>query len=291
MLSPRSAFRHKSLVKLLSANALVIQLPSALYSVLHLSNERYFDAAAFTSFSFLIGASALLYKPRSVSWASFIGFRKFLLFWLINCWAFRLSHQCRQRLQQRSDNRDSRFDGIRDDKLRFFGAWLMQVLWISAVVSPSLLFLANAPTISKSGTDSLIAGCYTMVMGYGIEMMADLQKDRFKSIPKNNGKFIDFGIWKFIEFPNYLGELLFWSGASIICYPTLCVIGRWAKCLGFLSPLYTYFQLTFVSGVNLQRRIAENRWGDDEEYWKYRQRVGMYWPRLSIVLEGLKKIF
>jgi steroid 5-alpha reductase family enzyme len=47
-------------------------------------------------------------------------------------------------------------------------------------------------------------------LGLGVEVLADSQKDHFKSNPDNKGKFITEGLWSWSRHPNYFGESLLW---------------------------------------------------------------------------------
>ena len=43
-----------------------------------------------------------------------------------------------------------------------------------------------------------------------IEMLADIQMNKFKKNPENVGKINRNGLWKKSRHPNYFGEILFW---------------------------------------------------------------------------------
>ncbi len=44
-----------------------------------------------------------------------------------------------------------------------------------------------------------------------METTADFQKLFFKLKPENKGRFINTGLWSYIRYPNYLGEMLMWQ--------------------------------------------------------------------------------
>jgi steroid 5-alpha reductase family enzyme len=49
------------------------------------------------------------------------------------------------------------------------------------------------------------------ILGFLMETTADFQKLFFKLKPENKGRFINTGLWSYIRYPNYLGEMLMWQ--------------------------------------------------------------------------------
>ena len=55
----------------------------------------------------------------------------------------------------------------------------------------------------------------SILFGFIIEIVADYQKTLFRNNIVNKNKFITSGLWSYSRHPNYLGEILFWSGGLI----------------------------------------------------------------------------
>ena len=52
-------------------------------------------------------------------------------------------------------------------------------------------------------------------MSVVLETVADEQMRDFRKDPLNKGKTMKYKLWKYSRHPNYLGEILFWSGGLI----------------------------------------------------------------------------
>ena len=61
-------------------------------------------------------------------------------------------------------------------------------------------------------------GAIIFILGFLVEVIADNQKTKFRSSPKNKDKFITTGLWSYSRYPNYLGEITLWTGVSIMSF-------------------------------------------------------------------------
>ncbi|MES1902096.1 MAG: hypothetical protein MHPSP_000514 [Paramarteilia canceri] len=256
---------------------LAVQASVGTFSALKLRSEKYFDLTGLATFNTL--ATASLFIPASKLQAkspllSRVNQRKFLATWAVFIWSTRLA---KQQFQRALNSNDGRFDSIRNNPIKFLFTWFVQAVWVGATLTPVLLLNFSQPKNIKTLYDA--PAIFLFMAGFALEAMADLQKDGFKKNPANKGKFIDVGVWKYIEFPNYAGEILLWSGLSMYCWPVVSKIGKFGKFSCFLSPLYTFTMLTFLSGVPLQRKQANDRWATDPAYSVHRSQIGMYWPK------------
>ena len=69
-------------------------------------------------------------------------------------------------------------------------------------------------TISNVKDDNLVyVGIIIMIFGFLLEIKADREKAAAKKI--NPKRFVDFGLYKIVRCPNYLGEVIFWTGNLI----------------------------------------------------------------------------
>ena len=99
-----------------------------------------------------------------------------------------------------------------------------------------------------------------------------LAKTNFKKIEHNKDKFITTGLWKYSRHPNYLGEIILWTGVAIISYSSLEVYQMFT----LVSPIFTYLLLVNVSGINLLEKSGEKKWGHLDSYKSYKENT----PRL-----------
>ena len=108
-------------------------------------------------------------------------------------------------------------------------------------------------------------GLVIYVLGLVIEIVADQQKTVFRREPKNKDKFITTGLWSLSRHPNYLGEILLWSGIAIMSVSSL----QGLQYLTLISPLFVYILLVYISGIRLLENQAEKKWGHLDSYKEY----------------------
>ena len=83
-------------------------------------------------------------------------------------------------------------------------------------------------------------------------------------------------MWKQSRHPNYVGELVLWTGITIIAAP----VYEGAQWLALITPLFVYWLLNKVSGVNLLEERADKKWGDDPAYQQYKKDTPVFFPKL-----------
>jgi steroid 5-alpha reductase family enzyme len=155
----------------------------------------------------------------------------------------------------------------------FFTA-VLQAVWVFTTLLPVLLL----NTMSTGGPAAVlwtdIVGGAVFATGLLTEAVADGQKFAFKLDPSNKGKFIDSGLWSFSRYPNYFGEMMVWWGMFVFCAGGL----QGAQFASVASPFFVMLLLRFVSGVPLQEKQAEVRWGTTQDYMDYRARTNLLVP-------------
>ena len=109
-------------------------------------------------------------------------------------------------------------------------------------------------------------GLVLFISGFAIEIIADNQKSKFRSIDNNKNSFITTGLWARSRHPNYFGEILLWLGVAVMSFSSL---SGW-QYLTLISPIFTYVLLVYVSGVRMLEDLGEKKWGQDEAYQKYK---------------------
>jgi steroid 5-alpha reductase family enzyme len=173
--------------------------------------------------------------------------------------------------------KDVRFDGMREKFFAFLRFWLLQGATVFVVMlAPVLGFMQNNVHVGVYA----IIGSTIFILGLLIEAIADMQKFKFNSDSKNKGTWIDTGIWRMSRHPNYLGEMMVWTGMYVVVFSSLSGGNMlWA----LLSPLYIITLLLFVSGVPLLEKSADKKWGSDKKYQAYKAKVPVVLPSLSSI--------
>ncbi len=118
--------------------------------------------------------------------------------------------------------------------------------------------------LNGSGSDGwCVAGACVMLFGILFESASDWQKNQAKK--KNPNRFVDTGLFKIVRCPNYLGEMIFWTGVLISGLNVMSGMGQW--CLALLG----YVGIIFVMFSGARRlEIRQNKnYGKDPEYQAY----------------------
>ena len=191
---------------------------------------------------------------------------------LISLWALRLGSFLFMRIHK--DGEDKRFRTIKPSATQFFMTWTLQGLWVS------LCSMCALTAISSDGGVVVNAMFYfglgLFVLGFSTEIVADNQKSKFRSFSENKDKFITTGLWAKSRHPNYFGEIVLWTGIAVMSFSSL---EGW-QYLTLISPIFTYILLVYVSGVRMLEARADKKWGDDEDYIKYKSETRVLWLNL-----------
>jgi steroid 5-alpha reductase family enzyme len=99
----------------------------------------------------------------------------------------------------------------------------------------------------------------------------------FKSKPENKRAFCKVGVWAWSRHPNYFGDCLFWSSATLLAIPALGgnlpMIG-----LALLSPAMTFGLLLGLSGIPLLEAQHDEKYGAEPEYQQWKARTSIFVP-------------
>jgi steroid 5-alpha reductase family enzyme len=225
--------------------------------------EAFFDLTGSLTYLTVVWVSLLL-RPG-------VDARSILLVALISVWAIRLGTFLFRRI--RAAGSDERFDEIKPSLPRFLTVWTIQGLWVSLTLAAALAAITSSRSINL-GIYGVI-GTMIWIMGFVIEVIADQQKNRFRTVTENSGKFINTGLWAWSRHPNYFGEIILWIGIAIIAVP---VLQGW-QWLTLISPLFVILLLTRVSGIPMLERRADEKWGGDPDYEQYKAQTPVLIPR------------
>ena len=146
--------------------------------------------------------------------------------------------------------------------------WLSCACLYVTQVLPVFYRLSNG----TGTTATSFVGAAIMVCGVVLESAADLQKNAAKK--KNPRRFVDTGLFRFVRCPNYLGEMVFWTGVLVSGIGALQGIGQW------ILALIGYVGIVFVMFSGARRlEIRQNKnYGSDPEYQQYVKTVPILLP-------------
>lgn len=170
---------------------------------------------------------------------------------------------------------DKRFEHAKKSFSKFLMFFNISALWVFLTIVNVLTMIINN---SDSVTDLFfIIGFKIVIIGFIIEVVADMQKRKFRTNISNKGQFISSGLWSISRHPNYFGEMMIWVGMSFVTIPIL--IG-W-QFITLISPIFVIFLLTKVSGINLLEASANDKWGADKNYQDYKDKTSVLIPFLG----------
>ena len=226
-----------------------------------LQTEKFFDiSGSITYISVVIYCFLNNYDPL------FVNIGNIILSIIVIIWALRLGSFLFIRIKKAGE--DIRFREIKKLPSRFFMTWTFQGMWVSLCSACALAGIAKGIIINNY----FYFGLAIFLIGFIIEIVADTQKTKFRTNPKNKDKFINSGLWKFSRHPNYMGEILLWLGISIISLSSL----EGLELATLISPFFTYLLLVYVSGIRILEYNGDKKWGHLESYKIYKKNT----PRL-----------
>jgi steroid 5-alpha reductase family enzyme len=151
----------------------------------------------------------------------------------------------------------------------YFKVFLLQgvIAWIVAL--PLFYAITSDAPVTLTMWDWAGAGLFAA--GFLFEAIGDEQLRRFKADPRNQGRVLDTGLWRYTRHPNYFGEAVLWWGLGLIGAAT--PLG-W---IGLLGPAIMTFLLIRVSGVAmLEKTLRQTK----PDYARYVATTPAFFPRL-----------
>ena len=118
-------------------------------------------------------------------------------------------------------------------------------------------------------------GAAVMLMGVSMETAADIQKNNAKKI--NPRRFVDTGLYRVVRCPNYLGEMIFWTGVLI---SGIGAVSGWqwlVVVIGYIGIIFVMF-----SGARRLEIRQDKNYGQDPEYRKYVTTVPILLPFIPL---------
>lgn len=153
-----------------------------------------------------------------------------------------------------------------------FTIWVSVAVLYVAQVSPMLFRYDNA------STDVIVpvVGFAISVFGLILETIADKQKSAQKKERPN--MVATKGLYRMCRCPNYLGEILFWTGVFVSGITAYLSVGQW------ITAILAYICIVFImfNGAQRLEKRQMARYGDNEEYNAYADKTPIIIPLLPI---------
>ncbi len=209
--------------------------------------------------------------------------RRMIIVGMGSAYGLRLGfHLLGNRVLGRSE--DPRYQSIR----KKLGAWEMPVffLWFQFQVVACIGFggllcwiMANSPEGFR-WWDAL--GVILFLVAFFGEGIADRQLERFRADPKNKGKTLRSGLWKYSRHPNYFFECVHWWA-----YVPMAVGLSWWG-LSIIWPLIMMASLLWVTGIPwVEHQALMSR---RESYREYQRTTNRFFPWFPKSSEGQKGV-
>ncbi len=160
-------------------------------------------------------------------------------------------------------------------EVKFF---VQVMIWITCgflyvlMVSPVFFRLANG-----DGSDTCTyLGAIISLSGIILESAADIQKTKAKK--KDPKKFVGTGLFKIVRCPNYLGEIICWTGIFISGFSSMKGVLQWTSAIvGWVAIVWIMFGGCRRLEIRQNRRNA-----NDKEYQIYAKTTPIILPGVPL---------
>jgi steroid 5-alpha reductase family enzyme len=198
--------------------------------------------------------------------------RKVLVVTLTTLWGLRLAGYITRR--KLGEGEDFRYEELRQRYGERFPivslvvVFLFQGAGIWAVSLP--VQTAQVPDSPQGLVLLDFVGIAVWSVGMLFESVADFQLARFRADPRNRGKVMDSGLWRYSRHPNYFGEFCIWWGLYAVA---LATVEAWWSIIG---PLTMSFILIRLFGVPaMEPHLSRTK----EGYEDYVRRTSAFLPK------------
>ena len=154
--------------------------------------------------------------------------------------------------------------------------WLFCALLYVGQVSPVAFRLGNTVKGTQVNDCWAWIGAIIMILGVLLEAGSDAQKSAAKKV--NPKRFVDTGLFKIVRCPNYLGELVIWTGCLLSGIGAGLSVWQWIIALiGYAGIVYVMF-----SGARRLEIRQDSTYGEDPEYQEYVKKTPILIPLLPL---------
>ena len=164
---------------------------------------------------------------------------------------------------------------IKDGKTVPFGVKI--AIWISCAALYVTQISGVFYRLLNEAEDNIwvFIGAGVMLLGVSLETAADIQKNEAKKV--NPRRFVDTGLYRIVRCPNYLGEMIFWTGVVIA---GIGAVSGWqwiVVIIGYVGIIFVMF-----SGARRLEIRQDKNYGSDPEYQKYVATVPILLPLIPL---------
>lgn len=197
--------------------------------------------------------------------------RKILVLVLVTVWGLRLSIYLA--LRNIGKGEDFRYKEFRQNYgqerywwFSYFQTFILQGVLIMIVSLP--LYGIHIANQSTNLNEFDYIGIIIWLVGFTFEAGGDFQLARFKGDPKNKGKVLNTGFWKYTRHPNYFGDSAVWWAFAIFSIAA----GSYWQIIGSIVMTLLIIK---VSGVALLEKTLNNT---KPQYREYIQKTSSFFP-------------
>ena len=164
---------------------------------------------------------------------------------------------------------------IKDGKTVPFGVKI--AIWTSCAVLYVTQVSGVFYRLANEASDNVMVfvGAAVMLLGVSLETAADIQKNNAKKV--NPRRFVDTGLYRIVRCPNYLGEMIFWTGVLL---SGIGAVRGWqwvVVAIGYIGIIFVMF-----SGARRLEVRQNKNYGNDPEYQKYVKTVPILLPFIPL---------
>ncbi|MBE6563929.1 MAG: DUF1295 domain-containing protein [Ruminococcaceae bacterium] len=179
---------------------------------------------------------------------------------------------------------------VAKDTLAKNGEKKMPVFVLAAIwISVSILYVAQVSPMlfryDNAAADVIVPviGFAVSLFGLALESAADKQKSAQKK--ERPDMVATKGLYRICRCPNYLGEILFWTGVFVSGITAYLTVGQW------ITAVAAYICIVFImfNGAQRLEKRQMARYGNNEEYNAYADKTPIIIPLLPIYHLNKKK--
>ena len=247
---------------------LLILITAFVFSAVGFKKYVYFFSVGYGLSIAAIGTVMLIMFRASIQWSALIMCGLFIFYGL------RLGlYLLYRELKSKSYN-----NLLKNELKETVPLFVKLCIWVAC----ALLYVGQtAPVYFRlkhgGGADAFaITGLVLMAAGIILEITADMQKSKAKKA--DSKMFVSTGVYRLVRCPNYLGELLLWTGVFILGLNIYSNPFEWiVAVLGYIGIIYVMF-----SGARRLELRQEKNYGKIPEYREYVQSTPIMIPFVPI---------
>ncbi|ORY71409.1 uncharacterized protein BCR38DRAFT_331367 [Pseudomassariella vexata] len=210
----------------------------------------------------------------------------------VTLWGGRLLYRIASRsIQRRREGRgddDPRYE-VEKSEEGFWNKALFTLFLPEALVQTIVTLPVTAPFHHQgavlTGYHPLLQACAVGLFsaGFALEVLADVQLDRFKRTEKDKTALCKHGVWSLVRHPNYLGDIL-----VHLSFPLLLYGSDMLAPIEVLGGIANYLFLRYIGGdkqteKHQTRRYSQSSVEKHADFEKFKQSHNSVWPKADVL--------